>query len=166
MQRTKHGPNGASPLILVFYGHGDHGWSMHTTLKPRTNLALIVVSALLGAAALSFTRPLPLTPAAIGAFIGGVVGFLQSRSIGDARDAFRRAGTAMDVRRTLMSSTSGKLGIQIQWLGAVVLVAGAIWIGNPLGGFIAGYAFLMAARDIVALSAVVRLERGSGAVEQ
>jgi hypothetical protein len=139
---------------------------MHATLKPRTNLTLIALSAVLAGAALLFTRPIPVLPALIGSLLGGTVGGLQRRSIANARAAFHEAKTAMDVRRALMSTVPGKQAILLQWAGAFVLLATGLWIGNPLGGGVGGYAMLMCVRDLAALNAVFGLAPGEGAVEQ
>ena len=138
---------------------------MHATVMPRTSMLVIAVAALVAAAALWFTRPVPLVPALIGALLGGVVGVLQSRSIGDGPSAFRQARTAMEVRRALTSTVPGMRAIQVQWLSALVLLGASLWIGNPLGGWVAGYALLMCARDLVTLRAVRGLAHPEVAVE-
>jgi hypothetical protein len=120
---------------------------MYTTLKPRTNMALVFVSAGVAVTALLFTRPVPVTPALIG----------QSRSMRAAPSTFQQAQTAMDVRRALTSTVPGKRAIQVQWVGAFILLGAGLWIGNPLGGWVTGYALLMCARDLVALRAVGQL---------
>jgi hypothetical protein len=130
---------------------------MYTTLKPRTNMALVFVSAGVAVTALLFTRPVPVTPALIGALLGGLAGVLQSRSMRAAPSTFQQAQTAMDVRRALTSTVPGKRAIQVQWVGAFILLGAGLWIGNPLGGWVTGYALLMCARDLVALRAVGQL---------
>ena len=139
---------------------------MHATLNSRANVALIAVSALVAVFALFFTVPIPAGPALVGALCGCVVGILQSRSLGAARIAFTKAQTAIDVRRALTSTAPGLRAIQIQWVGALVVLGTALWVRNPIGGSVAGYALLMCAREVVSLRAVGRLAHGESAVEQ
>ena len=139
---------------------------MHASLKPRTNVFAIGACATLGAVTLLVSHPSPAVPALLGVLLGGVVGVLQKSSIRGAAASFRNAETAMDVRRAFMATPSGKRAIQIQWVAAILILAAAIWLGNPIGGFVAGYSLLMCTRDLVALSAAVGLDKGGSAVEQ
>jgi hypothetical protein len=130
---------------------------MHTTLTTRTNVLLIGTWGALAAAAVLLTRPRPLVVLLAAVAFGVAVGLLQWRSMAQAGALFRQASTAMDVRRALLSTPAGKWAIGLQWTGAAVLVAAAIWEGSAIGGVIGGYAAFMAVREIATLRAVMQL---------
>jgi hypothetical protein len=130
---------------------------MHPTLNPRTSAIVIVSSAVVAAAAMALTRPVPVLPAAVGAAFGAVVGLLQTRALREAADLFRSARTAMDVRRAMTATRAGVRSVGLQWIGVFAALATSLRTGNPLGGIVAGCALLMGVRDLVAVGAVARL---------
>lgn len=136
---------------------------MHSSLKLQTNIIMIIVFAFVTAAAAILTHPFPAIPLAAGVIFGLGAGFMQSQSLATAPDAFRSAATAMAVREVLMSTTSGKRAIQIQWILLPLLLVSAYRIGNPLGGAVSGYAVFMCVRDLFALKAVAGLTQKTDA---
>ncbi len=129
---------------------------MHASLKLQTNLVIIIACAVAAVAASVLTHPFPAIPLIAGTIFGLAAGLMQSQSIIAASDTFRSAETAMAVRHALTSTTSGKRAIQIQWILLPLLLASALWIGNPFGA-VAGFALFMCVRDLVALKAVMGL---------
>jgi hypothetical protein len=132
---------------------------MLATLTSRVNIVLTAVWALLATVATLASRPRPLIGVVTGVLIGLTVGYLQSKSIGEAPDRFQTATSATEVRRVFLSTASGKRAILIQWTGAAVLLIIAVRQGNPLGGFVAGYASLMCSRELATLRAVAHLNK-------
>lgn len=135
---------------------------MHATLGTRTNLALIGLAALCAAAALAFSRPVPVAPAVVGAFLGAMIGLLQGRGLEQARSSLRGAETMMEVRQALASTLAGKRSIVLQWAGVFAILGVALWIRNPIGGFVSGYGLLMGLRDLLALRSVGTLASTEG----
>ncbi len=129
---------------------------MHSSLKLPTNVIIITACALVSGAISILSHPFPAIPLITGAVSGLAAGFMQNQSIAIARNAFRSAETAMEVRRALTSTIPGKRAIQIQWLSFPLLVASAVWIRNPLGG-VAGFGIFMCIRDLITLKAVMGL---------
>jgi xanthosine utilization system XapX-like protein len=138
---------------------------MHSSLKLQTNIFMIIACALVAGVFSILTHPFPAIPMFAGTIFGLVAGLLQSQSIIVARDAFRSAETAMAVRQALMSTTSGKRAIQIQWVLLPILLVSAYRLGNPLGGAVAGFALFMCVRDLMALKAVIGLTQATGPAE-
>jgi hypothetical protein len=134
---------------------------MHATLRLLPNLGMMAAWLVVAIAAWIMSQPAPLVPVVLGAGFGVVIGFLQARSIRSSARAFQGAATAVDVRRALTSTAHGRRAIQVQWAGALLLLVAAVLIRNPLGGFVAGYAAFMFARDLVSLNEVIALRRSA-----
>lgn len=126
---------------------------MHSSLKLNTNIIMIIVFAFVAAVASTLTHAFPAIPLAAGVIFGIGAGLMQSQSLATAPDAFRAVKTALAVRAALMSTTSGKRAIQIQWILLPLLLIFAYWSGN-LFGPVAGFATFMSVLDLVALKAV------------
>ncbi len=137
---------------------------MHSTLKLRSNLTIIIGCALVVAATVLLTHPLPVFPLIAGGIFGVAAGVMQSQSIANAREAFRSAETAMAVRRALTSTPSGRRALQIQWILFPILVGSIFWNPNPFGP-IAGFFIFMCVRDVIALKAVMGLAQTADNVE-
>ncbi len=129
---------------------------MHSSLKLQTNLIIITACALVTGAISLLSHPFPAIPLIAGAVFGLAAGFMQNQSIAIARNAFRSAETAIEVRRALTSTTSGKRAIQFQWILFPLLVVSSVWIGNPWGA-VAGFGIFMCIRDLITLKAVIGL---------
>jgi hypothetical protein len=130
---------------------------MHSSLRPKTNLALIAIFASVMVAGLVASWPSSAIPSSVGVLIGAIVGILQRKSMSAVPDRFRGSQSAMEVRRALTSTASGAWAIKVQWLGAFVLLGIALALSNPLTAFIQGYVSLMLAREIATLRAVEEL---------
>lgn len=139
---------------------------MHATLSPRTNIMAIAVSASVAFIALMLSRPIPLVPEAAGAGVGILVGIFQGRGLRRSADRLLHVETALDIRRVLMSTPSGKASIYLQWAGAFLVLYLSFWVGSPVGGAFGGYAALMCVRDLTAFPAVISLGSNTGAAEQ
>src|SRR5512144_3057378 len=103
---------------------------MHKSLNVRTNQLLIVSWAAGVWAPALYTRGTVARSVVIGAACGIVAGLLQKTALHSSASAFAQAATALDVRRILSSSRSGKTAIYVGWMCAVVLVVVAISFGQ------------------------------------
>ena len=122
---------------------------------------MIITFALVAAAGSLLTHPFPALSLVAGVLFGLGAGFMQSQSLTTAPDVFRSAKTAMAVRAALMSTTSGKRAIQVQWVLLPLLLVSAYRTGNPFSP-VAGFAMFMCVRDLVALKAVKGLTQTTG----
>ncbi|WP_035615969.1 hypothetical protein [Haloferula sp. BvORR071] len=141
-----------------------HLHPMHKSLRPSTYFLLLPVAAAIVVAALVLAvAPMQLLRGiGTGAVLGVVLGALQLRAISDAAEQLLASGSALEVRRALMSCKAGRFSIYGLWgvagiLAVVSSVGGRI---SPLG-FVASYAALVFARDLVALKGCFMLQRRS-----
>ncbi len=130
---------------------------MHSTLTTRTNAILVVAWGAIAVDAVVMTNPRPIVPLVMGCACGVGVGVLQAKAITRAAGRLRQVETAMEVRRTLVSSESGKWAIRGQWICAGALLLLAMLQGSAVGGFVAGYTAFMCIRELTSLGAVIRL---------
>jgi hypothetical protein len=126
---------------------------MHSSLKLKTNIVIIVTCGIVAAIVTTLSHPFPVASLILGVLTGLTAGYLQRKSIASTPSAFKSAETAMAVRQALTSTTSGKRAIQIQWVFLPLLIVISFRNGNPLGA-VAGFAIFMCVRDLVGLSAV------------
>ena len=119
---------------------------MHSSLKLQTNLVIIIACAIAAVAVSVLTRPFPTTSSDCKHHLWFNSWVHAEPKHCCRTDAFRSAETAMAVRQALTSTTSGKRAIQIQWILLPLLLASALWIGNPFGA-VAGFAIFMCVRD-------------------
>jgi len=115
-------------------------------------LAALVVS-------LVFSQPKPPAVIYIAVITGGIAGLLQSRAVVGTAQDWVAANTALQLRRVLRSTPSGKYSIYLLWLFACALVLLA-FNGRPestLVTLVAGYSAFAFVRDAVVLPALLKL---------
>lgn len=132
---------------------------MHATLKPRLNIVLIIIWAIIATILSCFGGTVPYFTLMIGGILGVLAGNLQLRAIRSSVASLHQANTAMDVRRVLISTLHGKRAIQLQWVGAASLVVAGIITKDPLRAPIVGYFAFMCIRDICAFPGVITLNQ-------
>ena len=134
---------------------------MHATLTKGINFLVALLWALLLAAMLLTTRPVPMTEVSFGLLVGALAGFLQFKAITSSPDTFVAAKTALDVRRALMAVRSGKYSIVLLWVNGLGLFIWAMAFAPNmfLGAWVAGVAAFGLAREVAAFPAIVRLGR-------
>lgn len=129
----------------------------HTSLSPRTNVALIFVWAMVVVLGFVVVQPrLPFILAVAGGFCGAVAGVMQHLSISQDPPGFVAASSLMGVRRALTNTVWGRR--YIAWLYfskfALVLIA-LILLRSPLlrvaVGYLIAYFSLMLVRDAITL---------------
>jgi hypothetical protein len=89
--------------------------TLHSSLRPRTNLVLagVWLTALVGV--LFFFGRIPWTMVALGSASGVVQGLLQRRALRDGSAQFLEARTALEVRAALTSTAAGRAQIRVLW---------------------------------------------------
>ena len=126
---------------------------MHASLSPKPNVILLAAWAA-GAVAVSLFAPtVPSVLLALGAVLGIVLGMLQRLALRESRAALIASQSAMDVRRALAATGSGRAYLYALW-GSILLVlatAYALPTGGTHFGAIAGYCALAAVRELITL---------------
>ena len=126
---------------------------MHASLSPKLNVMLLPAW-IAGAVAVSLIAPaVPSVLLALGAVLGAALGMLQLRALRESRVALIASQSAMDVRRALAATGSGRAYLYALW-GSVPLVLVAAYALPPGGahfGAIAGYCALTAVRELITL---------------
>ena len=132
---------------------------MHSSLKPKTNIVLLVVWATLAVVSGAALTPSSMVILGVGAFLGCVVGLVQYRAMKLAGPTLIEANSLIQVRKALASSPWGKGYLYLFWSSVVVLLALGLWKFEKeiLLVFLAGYSALALMRELVTLPAVFSL---------
>lgn len=126
---------------------------MHASLSPKPNVILLAAWTA-GTVAVSLCAPtIPSVLLALGAALGIVLGMLQRLALRESRAALIASRSAMDVRRALAATGSGRAYLYALW-GSVLLVLAAAYAlptGGTYFGAIAGYCALATVRELITL---------------
>jgi len=126
---------------------------VHASLSPKANVTLLAAWTG-GAVAVSLFAPaVPSILLALGTVFGVALGMLQRRALREARSALIASQSAMDVRRALAATGSGRAYLYALW-GSVLfdlIAAYALPSGGTHFGAIAGYCALAAVRELITL---------------
>lgn len=136
---------------------------MHSTLKPNTNVFMMVIwSALLAGSLITAVR-LPVLVTVLAFLAGVLAGLLQAKAMRLAAPQFRQSSSLIDVRKTMNSSRPGKLSVLLLWGTSLLLVVTAWPLRTPgaLTPIVCGYAAFALAREIFSFPAVLALSRRS-----
>jgi hypothetical protein len=134
---------------------------MHKSLKPSTNVLLIVgfLAVVIVGMAIP-AAPSRLLVAGIGAALGLVAGLLQLRAIEEKKDLLLAADSALAVRSAMTASMAGRFAIYAVWFAIVLLFAIAFLQSEGLPfRVLTGYAAFALLRDVVALKGCFDLQR-------
>src|SRR4051812_36668073 len=96
---------------------------MHTSLQPKTNIKLLIIWSALAVVVAYATSPPPLIFFGLGAVLGACSGFIQLRLLRELSTPLLATQTAMDVRRVLSSSATGRLYLFVFWASNALLLA-------------------------------------------
>ncbi|MEZ4297989.1 MAG: hypothetical protein R3B70_23735 [Polyangiaceae bacterium] len=137
---------------------------MHSSLRPGTNVALVVVW---GAVLLAGMRGLDgvLWPCvALGAALGAGGGLLQRRALGEAAKELVHARTTMEVRSALAGSRWGRWYFRGFWVGIAAILGGSVLLLRERfwAGAVVGYASLALVRDVLTLPCLWALQAEGG----
>jgi hypothetical protein len=126
---------------------------VHASLSPKPNVILLAACTAVAVAVSLFAPMVPSAPLALGAVLGVVLGMLQWRALRESRVALIASRSAMDVRRALAATGSGRAYLYAFW-GSVLLVLGAAYAlptGGTHFGAVAGYCALVSVRELITL---------------
>jgi hypothetical protein len=134
---------------------------MHATLKPATNIKLMVVWAVLAVLVTVIGSPTPWIFLLAGAVFGAVAGWMQLLAFREASGAMLAAQTAMEVRRALSSSRWGRRYLVTLWVGVLFLFVLAAYLlrGRAFIGLLAGYSAFAFTRELLTLRGTFELKR-------
>lgn len=136
---------------------------MHATLKPKTNVILLILWGALAVLLAASLSPVPWFLFGLSALLGGTAGLVQARSLRSAEAELVAANSLMGVRNALSSSPWGKRYIILFWCSQAILLVLSVWKfseGTPLlfPALYFGFAFV---RELVSLPATFELKSAS-----
>ena len=136
---------------------------MHTSLTTRTNVILSILWFAIAAAISILSSESMWAPIAVGAYLGILAGALQLRALRESAATLVLATSALEVRRALRTSRTGRWYIYVLWLSVLTIIVFATWafrgrVGGP-SGMIAGAAAFAFVRELISLPGVAALEK-------
>jgi hypothetical protein len=134
--------------------------NLQTALKPSTNITLILFSGLILSIVLfnlSITKLIFLLFGLLFGILGGVI---QVLSFKESPTRFIAAGSMMEIRNVLVSTTWGQRYIRLYWLGNAVFVVLQLYVGGnlPLDFLTMHFAFLFI-KEIITLKTTLSLQK-------
>lgn len=132
---------------------------MHNTLKPSTNIVMILLWGALAGFATFISAPHSFLVVIVGLILGVSGGVMQWLAFTESKEKFLTASTMLEVRKELKETKWGKRYIPFLWLGNLVIVVLVVIIGkgNLFILIMAGYFSLMFARELVTLKPTFEL---------
>jgi hypothetical protein len=132
---------------------------VHSTLKPTTNIVIILLWGIIAGFAAYNSRPYSYIVVFVGLILGVFGGIMQSFALSESREAFLNTSSLLDVRRKLKNTKWGKRYIPFLWIGNLAMVAIVVLTGkgNLVIEIMAGYFSLMFVREIITLRATFKL---------
>ena len=136
---------------------------MHTSLQPKTNAKLLVIWGVVALIVAVVATPTPWLFIGGGLVLGAWAGIIQLRALRESAAALVATQTAMEVRRVLSSSRSGRLYLYAFWFSMVLLFALAFYFlrGRAVVGLLAGYSAFAFMRELLTLRGTLALHRFS-----
>jgi uncharacterized membrane protein len=134
---------------------------MHLSLQPKTNARLLILWGLVAVVVALAVSPTPWLFLGVGGGLGLCAGIIQLRALRESSASLLAAQTAMDVRRALSSSRSGRRYLYAFWGSMAVLVVLAFCClrGRAGVGLLAGYPAFACAREFLTLRGTFELRR-------
>lgn len=134
---------------------------MHTTLQPKTNMRLLAIWGVVAVVVAVVASPTPWPFLGVGVALGVCAGIIQLRALRESSASLLTARTAMDVRRVLSSSRSGRFCLYALWGSMAVIVALSFYLlrGRAFVGLFAGYSAFAFARELLTLLGTFELHR-------
>ncbi len=131
----------------------------HISLRPATNIILIIVWASLAILFSSKFNPLPLPVLVAGAIFGVAGGIMQVLGIREGRHKFRNVKTALDVRQQLKTTEWGKRYLYSLWTSSIAIFLISLSARQPLNALFAGYCTMCFFRDVITLKSAFELAK-------
>ena len=138
-------------------GYREFDADLHASLTPRSSLISIGAAVLVATGTAMLPGPFPQLAWLLGATFGLIAGVTQASTLHAVPEQFATAGTAVEVRRVLMSMRSGQIAVLTQWILLAALLAVVLSGSVTIAGALGGYAVFVGVRDLVALKAVMDL---------
>lgn len=126
---------------------------MHASLSPKSN-AILLAAWGVGTVVVSLGAPaVPLLLLAFGGLLGAALGMMQRRVLRESRPALIASRSAMDVRRAMAATSSGRTYLYALWGSVLLVVVAAFTLpnGGKLFGALAGYFALAFIRELITL---------------
>jgi hypothetical protein len=126
---------------------------VHSSLTPRFNLTLMGAYAAVLVCTLLWNWRFCVASVIAGTPLGLTLGLLQRKAIASSTPLLRMTNTAMDVRRALRSTKTGKVYILVLWISFALLLGVSILASrtSPLLPYLSGLAAMWFVREAVTL---------------
>ena len=131
----------------------------HISLRPSTNIILIIVWAALAIISISKFNPWPFPIIVAGTIFGVLGGIMQLLSMNEGRVKFLNALTLLDIRALLKSSKWGKRYIYFLWSTSIGIFVLSLSTKQPLWALFAGYFSMSFFRDLITLKSTYELTK-------
>ncbi len=131
----------------------------HSSLKPSTNIIMIIIWGVLGFSAIMAAGSYSYTIVFIGLLLGAICGYMQNMALAESIKIFAGTSSLSEISATLKNMKWGQRYITFLWLSYSMLIALSLLVenGNFLLIIIAGSLSLMFIREITTLKALFKL---------
>ena len=131
----------------------------HISLRPSTNITLIVIWAVLVIILSLQFKPLPLPVLIAGTVFGVAGGIMQLLGIREGRHKFRNVRTLLDVRQQFKNTEWGKRYIYFLWTSSIALFLISLLTGHTLKALFTGYCAMSFFREVITLKSTFELAK-------
>ena len=133
---------------------------MHTSLRPRSNIILIFIWAIIITAAIIIVRPIPWILLFVGVVLGACAGTIQLKAIRQASALLTKSETLLDVRRALISSKIGQIYIYVFWSSMTILIILSFILlrDRIFIGILFGYSAFASMRELLTLRGTIETQ--------
>jgi hypothetical protein len=133
---------------------------MHSSLKTKTNMRLLILWAVALVAVTALMAP-PWVSMVVGAVLGTVSASLQLRALHKTADRLILTTSLLEVRQALASSPWGQWYLRAFWVSqATILAVSIVWYRSEfITGMVAGYLAYAICRELLTLRGTRFLER-------
>jgi len=136
---------------------------MQSSLQPKTNAKLVVIWGLIAIGVAVIASPAPWFFLGGGLVLGACAGVIQLRALRESAVTLVTTRTAIEVRRVLWFSQSGRLYLYVFWFSMLVLFTLAFYLlkDRAIVGLFASYSAFAFMRELLTLRGAFELHRAS-----
>ena len=135
---------------------------LHTSLRPKTNIRMVVALGVICIALLLLSRPSPWLPFIVGAALGALGGVMQILSLRESPNAFVSASSMVEIRKIMLATKWGKIYIPFFWLSNLFFLLLAILLKqNPLICYLAASIAFKFFREMITLKSTFDLGKAT-----
>ena len=133
---------------------------MHTTLKVKTNILLIILWALITGFLFIVIKPYPVIIFYAGLKLGLLCGILQFMSLKKSEEKIKNAATLLEIRKAIKSTGSSIVYIYLLWGSIFLLIFITIkFYPDKFYNIFVGYISMILIRDIITLKPIFDINK-------